>query len=134
MNTPPASTWTWAERLLAAEAANQHASDAHLHQAAQVSEKLRICLTRLVGADGFTALLQRSLALARADVPSLQTMKVTADGRLEETQDFAGNGNNEVEAATAITAHLLGLLVTFIGQSLTLRLLRDAWPESSLEE
>jgi hypothetical protein len=134
MNTPPPSICAWARRLLAAEAANQRASDAHLHQAVQVSEKLRISLTRFVGADGFTALMRRSLALARADVPSLQIMKVTADGRLEETQNFAGNGKDEVEAATAITAHLLGLLVTFVGESLTLRLLRDAWPEASLDE
>jgi len=36
-----------------------------------------------------------------------------------------------VEAAIAITAHLLGLLVTFIGESLALRLMGDAWPGTS---
>ena len=38
------------------------------------------------------------------------------------------------EAAVAITAHLLGLLVTFIGEPLTLRLVREAWPDASLDE
>ena len=96
----------------------------------RVCEKLRISLTRFVGADGFTALLRRALALARADVPSLQTVKVTADGRLEGLEEFAADSENAgVEAATAITAHLLGLLVTFIGEPLTLRLVREAWPD-----
>ncbi len=42
--------------------------------------------------------------------------------------------NGGVEAAVAITAHLLGLLVTFIGEPLTLRLVREAWPDASLDE
>ena len=31
-----------------------------------------------------------------------------------------------------VVAHLLGLLVTFIGEPLTLRLVRDAWPDASV--
>lgn len=34
------------------------------------------------------------------------------------------------EAAVAITAHLLGLLVAFIGVPLTVRLLRESWPDT----
>ena len=135
MNTPSASTRAWAQRLLAVEAAIQSASDAHGREAVRVCEKLRISLTRIAGADGFTALLRRALALARADVPLLQTVKVTADCRLEELEDlFAGSGNAGTEAATAIITHLLWLLVTFIGEPLTLRLVREAWPDASLDE
>jgi hypothetical protein len=119
--------------LLAVEV-SECSSPAQLHEAARVFEKLRNILTRFVGADGFTALLRRALALARADVPSLQAVRVTADGRLEGIEGFPAKGEDGVEAATAITAHLLGLLVNFIGESLTLRLLRDAWPETSLDE
>jgi hypothetical protein len=36
-----------------------------------------------------------------------------------------------VDAAVAITAQLLGLLVTFIGEPLTVRLVREAWPDAS---
>lgn len=133
MNTPPASIRAWAQRLLAVETANRRASDALLPEAVRVSEKLRNTLTRFVGTDGFTALLRRALALARADVPSLQTVTVTADGHLKAIEGVAAEGEDSVEAATAITAHLLALLVNFIGESLTLRLLRDAWPETSLE-
>jgi hypothetical protein len=120
----------WARRLLSAEAAIQPASDADVHDWVRVIEKLRISLTRFVGADGFIALLRRALALARADVPSLQSVKIAADGRLEGLEGFAGNGDNNAEAGTAITAHLLGLLVTFVGESLTLRLMSDVWPDS----
>lgn len=122
-----------ARQLLALEAANATTTDAH--EAGRVCEKLRVSLTRFAGADGFAALLRRALVLARADVPSLQNVKVSADGRLEGFEEIgATSGNLPSEAATAITAHLLGLLVTFIGESLMLRLVRQAWPEASLDE
>ena len=38
------------------------------------------------------------------------------------------------DAAVAIIAHLLGLLVTFIGEPLTLRLVGEAWPDALLDE
>ena len=63
-----------ARRLLAVEAASQTAADPHVHEAVRVCEKLRISLTRFAGADGFTALLRRALALARAEVPALQSV------------------------------------------------------------
>ena len=131
---PSASIRAWAQRLLAVEAANRSVSVARVHEALLVCEKFRICLTRLAGADGFAALLRRALALARGDVPSLQAVKVTVDCRLEGLEDFfaAGAGNAGTEAASAIIAHLLGLLVTFIGEPLTLRLVREAWPDTSL--
>lgn len=121
-----------ARRLLALEAASQSATDTHAHEAERVFEKLRISLTRFAGADGFTALSRRALALARADVPSLQSVKVDADGRLKGLEEVAAD--TAIEATTAITAHLLGLLATFIGEPLTLRLVREAWPDSSLDE
>jgi hypothetical protein len=130
MNTPSASIRDRARRLLAVEAAIESTSHPRAHEAVRVCEKLRISLTRFAGADGFTALLQRALVLAQAEVPSLQTVKVTADGRLEGLEEFVANAENPgVEAATAITAHLLWLLVTFIGEPITLRLAREAWPD-----
>ena len=77
-----------ARRLLAA---SQTASGPHVHEAVVVSEKLRISLTRFAGADGFASLLRRALVLARADVPSLQSVKVGADGRLEGFEELAAD-------------------------------------------
>ena len=119
---------------MAVEAAHPLASEAHVHEAVRVCEKLRISLARFVGPDGFTALMRRTLALARADVPSLQTVTVAVDERLEGIEELVSDAGVGVEAATTITAHLLGLLVVFIGESLTIRLVREIWPDASLEE
>ena len=131
MDSPSASIRAWAQRLLALEAANKSASDAHGREMLRVFEKLRTSLTQFVGADGFTALMRHALALARTEVPSLKTAKVTPEGRLEGIGEHAADAKNDAEAATAITAHLLALLVTFIGEPLTLRLMRDVWLDQS---
>ena len=100
----------------------------------RVCEKLRISLTRFAGADGFISLLQRALALARAEVPAAHSIEVKADCSLEGLERIAvDSGAAAAEVAVAITAHLLGLLVTFIGELITLRLLREAWPDASLD-
>ena len=77
---------------------------------------------------------RRALALARTNVPSLQTVTVAADGRLEGFEELGGAMDGP---ASALTAHLLELLVIFIGESATLRLVSDAfqtqliWSEES---
>jgi hypothetical protein len=135
MNAPSASMQDLAHRLVALEATNQTASGSDMHEVARVSEKLRVSLTRFAGADGFTALLRRALALARGDVPSLQAVTVKADGRIEGFVEFAAQtSNRETDGGISIIARLLELLVTFVGESLTLQLVREAWPDLSPEE
>jgi len=132
MDTPSSSMRDLARRLLAA---TQTAAVPHVHEAVLVSDKLRISLTRFAGVDGFTSLQRRALVLARAEVPSLQSVKVGADGRLEDFEQLAADtGTDAAAAAAAITAHLLGLLVTFIGKPLTLTLVHEAWPDISLDK
>ena len=124
-----------AQRLLAVEAANQSAADAHLHEAVRVCEKLRIALIRLAGSDGFESLLRRALALARSEVPALDRVTVKPDCSMEGLTELTANAAaGEFHGPTAITAHLLGLLITFIGEPLTLRLVREAWPDASWDE
>lgn len=121
-----------ARRLLAE---SQIASDPHVPEAVMVNEKLRISLIQFAGADGFAALLRRALALASAEVPALQSATVSADGRLEGLEQLVTQpGSVAGAAAVAITAQMLGLLVTFIGEPLTLRLVRETWPNISLAE
>ena len=119
-----------ARRLLAA---SQTAGGPHVHEVVLVSDKLRISLTRFAGVDGFTSLQRRALVLARAEVPSLQSVNVGEDGRLEGFEQLAADTGTGA-AAAAVTAHLLGLLVTFIGKPLTLTLVREAWPAISLDK
>ncbi len=121
-----------ARRLLAA---SQSAGDSQLQEAVLVNEKLRVSLTQFAGADGFASLLRRALALASAEVPALRSATVSADGRLEGLEQLATQpGSVASAAAGAITAHVLGLLVTFIGEPLTLRLVSQAWPNISPRE
>ena len=130
MDTPSPSARDWARRLLAAEAADQAVSGA---LGGAVCEKLRTALGKLAGPEGTAALLRRALALARLEVPALETVNVTTDGRLQGLEKVA-DGHHCDEAAGEIVAHLLHLLDTFIGRSLTLRLVRNAWPDATLED
>jgi hypothetical protein len=130
VNSSSPSIRVWAERLLAVEAANPSGPVAG-PEVVRVCERLRVSLAQFVGADGFTALLRRALALARVEVPSLQTARVTSDGRLEGIEEAGGEAGSDAEAAITITAHFLGLLVTFVGQSLARRLMRKAFPDTS---
>jgi hypothetical protein len=129
MDTPSSSLRALSRRLLAA---SQPVSGPYVHEAVLVSDKLRVSLTRFAGADGFASLLRRAVVLASAEVPSLQTVKVGADGRLEGFEQLAAD--TSTDAAAAVTSYLLGLLVTFVGEPITLRLVREAWPAASLEE
>ena len=129
-----------ARRLLALEAATApgKAADAPAsgvqHEAVRVFDKLRISLTRFAGADGFAALLRRSLALARADVPSLDRVTIMPNSSIEGLETLAAeDADGAVEAAAALTTHLLELLVTFIGEPLTLRMVYETWPDESLD-
>jgi len=124
-----------ARRLLALEAARASASEERTHEAVLVCEKLRISLTRFAGAEGFASLLRRSLALARAEVPALSRITIESDCSTDGLEALAAEeADGGAETTVALTAHLLELLVTFIGEPLTLRLVREAWPNESLDE
>jgi hypothetical protein len=134
MDTPAASMRDLARRLLAVEAARQSAADPPGQDAARVFWRLRVSLVRFAGADGFASLLRRAVALARAEFPALRVVKTNVDGSLEGIEQLVANADSSAgEAAVAVTAHLLGLLVTFIGEPLTVRLVREAWPDASLD-
>ena len=100
----------------------------------RVCDKLRLSLTRFAGADGFASLLRRSVALARIEFPSLNRITVNPDCSMDGLEALvADEPDRGVEATVALAAHLLGLLVTFIGEPLTLRLVRESWPDVSFD-
>ena len=98
----------------------------------RVFEKLRSRLSRLVGVAGFQMLLARALALAKPEASWLQSVRVLDDATLEGFNETAELQTAEgiTEGSAALLAQLLGLLVTFIGEALTLRLIADVWPEA----
>jgi hypothetical protein len=130
MSTASPEIQDLARRLLAFEACD-NTSDARVDVAVQVIEELRTHLIRLTGVDGFQSLLSRALTLAKAEVPSLNMMQVRADGSLEGF-DGIEQSQDAAAAGQVLVAHLLDLLVTFIGAPLTLVLVRNKWPDASM--
>ena len=133
MSPPPPAIQDLARRLLAGEPARVESSHGEADQAVRACERLRSPVTKLIGAAGFASLLSRALALARRQAPSLEGLRVGADGSLagfNEVQQDSGAAEAARHGGVVLLAELLGLLVTFIGQPLTLRLVREAWPRS----
>ena len=123
----------FAERLIAYETRGNKSSETKAPAVFLVSEKLRPHLASLMGKVGFRELLSRALALANAEVPWLRAVHVKADGSFEGLDEFAAQVDpDEIsEGRVVLLAQLLGLLVTSIGEDLTLRLVREVWPKLS---
>lgn len=102
--------------------------------------RLRARLTGLIGVAGYNALFARALRLAQTDDRALE--RITLDARFEMSllgvRDYAlAHGADPSLVATGLTslfARAIGLLITFIGEDLALRLTREAWPEMAKGE
>jgi hypothetical protein len=123
----------FARRLIIYEAGGKSAK-IKAPDAFRVCDKLRPQLATLMGNGGFRALLSRALALASADVPWLCAMQVKSDGTLGGWEDLPAHVDSDkfFEGRVILLAQLLGLLVAFIGEKLTLRLMREVWPKAPL--
>jgi hypothetical protein len=125
-----------ARRLIVFEAARANSSDAPVDVAMLVIGELRLRLVKLAGAEGFRSLLSRALTLSKMEAPALQMVQIGADGSVEGLDGIDGSEEARAAAGQAgaiLVAHLLQLLVTFIGTPLTLRLVRDTWPDASMD-
>ena len=127
MNRATAPMRKLARRIIALEAGYKSLNAAHF----QVCENLRPQLATLVGNEAFRALLAHALALATAEVPALRAVRVKEDGTLEASDEIHEQINADIffEGRIVLVAQLLGLLVAFIGENLTLRLLYESWPK-----
>lgn len=127
--------WTLARRLIEGESSQSGPSDQAPRPAGfLVCEKLSPQLATLMGRTGSRALLSRALALSTKDVSWLRAVLLTETGILEVSEGELKNaGAKEVaDGSSVLVAELLGLLVAFIGNNLTLGLIRDIWPDLSL--
>jgi hypothetical protein len=72
--------------------------------------------------------------VTREEVDSLRAVQVKADGSLEVLDELEAQADPEelAKGSVVLVAQLLGLLVAFIGENLTLRLVREVWPKLSL--
>ena len=124
-----------AQSLLNCEASARKTSETTESAASRVCAKLRDPLITLAGVAGFRSLLSRALTLARAEAPSLSAVQVAADGSLEGLDDLEPQiGTDRAGNAGAILiAQLIALLLTFIGEGLTLHMVLNVWPEAAFD-
>lgn len=128
----------FAHRLIEFETGTATAASVgdHKSPAFCVCEKLRQPLSRLAGVAGFRSLLSRALALASGELRWLKAIHIAADGSLKGWDDTQAQlSPHEIrEGEVLLVTQLLGLLVTFIGEGLTMRLLLDAWPDVAFDD
>ena len=113
-----------AQHLIAYEAVAEGSPTETQPAAFLVCEKMRRPLTKLTGSAGFRSLLVRALALAKREARALDALKVKEDGSLDGPACSA-----EGPAGALLIAQLLALLITFVGDALTMRLLYAIWPD-----
>jgi hypothetical protein len=127
-----------AHRLLEYEAATGNTSEAMEPPTLRVYEKLRASLGEFVGATAFQSLASRALTLARPETPSLSAARITKDGSLrgqgEIENQFDIDNDGTGEGGIIFIARLLGLLRLFLGEAMTLNLLRNVWPGEALDD
>ena len=124
-----------AQRLLTYEAVAGENSESTESAAFRVYAKLRRPLITLAGVAGFRSLLSRALTLATAEAPSLSAVQIAADGSLKGLDELASQTDKEQasDGGAILIAQLIGLLLTFIGEGLTLRMVQDMWPEAAFD-
>ncbi len=125
---PPMTRTTPTLRIAAERLLKLEGHGTRTRPTAVVVKRLGRVLITLLGAAGFKALLARAVTLAKAEAPASGALQIAADGSLvglSENDDLA-------DGEVVLVAHVLGLLVRFVGEGLMLRLVNDAWPKARL--
>jgi hypothetical protein len=150
MATPPEMR-DLAQWLLTYEANAGEVSEPVESTILRVYEKLRQSLSAFAGTAAFHSLASRALAMASSEIPSLRAAQVSADGALNGLGHGLGQGQSEFgpqidlendgageqragDEGIVVIARLLGLLLIFLGAPITLRLLRNAWPDARFDD
>jgi len=132
-----------AHRLLVYETGTGKASEPLESPALRVYEKLRQSLSAFAGVAAFQSLAFRALTQAKSEAPDLWPVQVAADGSLQGLGEFEPQidmdkdptGEFPVDdGGIVLIARLLGLLLLFLGEALTLSLLRNAWPGEAFDD
>src|SRR5215213_5960815 len=124
-------------RLFEHEASKSGNSDEPVKAIESCCQRLHGRLDRLIGAGGFRALLNRALYLAKKKYAWLEGVGI---------EDYPGCEFKDLrevvkgkqpatvnEACTLILANVIWLLVTFIGEDITIGLIQEAWTDVSTD-
>jgi hypothetical protein len=122
-------------RMMAREAGSGATAPAIAVAARSACEQFARQMAPLIGDAGVSAICARGLHLAQRNVPGLAPIPIDAS---EQSQDPVALLQRSLEqqepaaateAAAAVLVTITELLASFIGESLTTRLLREAWPD-----
>jgi len=133
MRQPTPELKNLARRLLAHEA-KKSPSPVKLAEALEVCcQRLQKGLDPLIGAGGFRALLDRAFYLTKKEHSWLEGVALedypSCELRALREQINGQEAAVISETFTVILANIIWLLVTFIGEDITLGLLAEAWPD-----
>jgi hypothetical protein len=119
-------------RLLAREVGSSTDAPAIALAARRLCERFALQLTPIIGDGGVSAICSRSLHLAQRQFPSLTLIPAQGDGPFARVQESLQGLEPGVasDAAIAVLNSASNLLDSFIGEGLTTRLLRRAWPDN----
>jgi hypothetical protein len=128
--------WSLAKRIIDDAGPKDKSRAAEIAPVADGIDRVRPHLVPLMGAGGYRALLSRALVLAGAEVAWQREMHVNAAGVLEGVEPLRATLDRAAfrDGRIALLAQLLGLLVAFIGPSLTARLVGEIWPRLSFDD
>jgi hypothetical protein len=142
--TTPSKTRDLAHRLLTCESVAGKTNEATESATFRVYEKLRKSLGAFAGCAAFESLAFRALTQAKSEAPDLWAVQVAADGSLRGLGKIEPNSNIERNQAgddqtgegggITLIARLLGLLLIFLGDTVTLSLLQDVWPDATFDD
>ena len=135
MTTPTPSHHALARWLLTTEMGDADGALAAPKAAERVFGKLNKRLAQLITLVGSDALLARAVHLSRAAFPFLGEAQITRsdDSSVLSLPESAERENSQlVDGLEAVLATLVALLVSFIGEDLTARILREVWPEVAM--
>jgi len=134
MRAPHPELLRFAEQVLAHETARS--SQNHATPVERACDSLQRHLDRMIGLRGFHALLGRAIFLRRVEYPWLASLSV-GDGEGCALQGVAETvkaaGNDASAGFASIIATTIALLASFIGEGLTTRFVREAWPDLPIE-
>lgn len=124
--------------MLARDAGVGASAPAIAATARRLSEHFAGLLTPLIGDAGVAAILARALHLAQRHVPGPAQLRSPEPGDAPSTPEKQFLEQLEpaeaFEAAVALLTTTSDLLVSFIGEGLTTRLLREAWPDDFADD
>lgn len=127
-----------AARLIAFESNARESSEPMESAALRVYNKLRLSISAFAGAAAFQSFAFRALSQVQSEVPRFWTVQVAEDGSLEGLRDIKSQIDNDMDLAgeegTILIARLLNLLHIFLGEALTLSLLRAIWPGATSDD